>query len=427
MLDKAAVSLLLEHGASPLDSNAEGMTPQDIVYQSSEGQDAEAAKVIAAILCASCDQMQDEMARDARRARREAQWRMSEPGALLHCVRHGSVPMHVRDEEGENKTDKRKTQKKLSGAHTSYMIGRAVFAELAEENDFAELLDAAFLSNGGGDGEDGSSNSARLQDKSLLEIAVRNFHIEMVEILLPHASASDRRRAAVIAEEVISGLVVDGELECLSRRRGQRSFGDKHRERSKGNRGRRRKRGDDDDNEFDDGEGHSRRVAGPNLGCMTSILRLLSPNHMLFVEERLRKRERVREGVKELQGVSENQISCGIDALLLDPKEEQQVMERVAKRANARRLKRQRRARRLVEKNKREAEQVREREKARRLKNAAMLLDGKAFDVKKKKFWFETGWTAERFMEPLNGMENEAEEEGAYYQANKTMCCCVVS
>ena len=204
MLDKAAVSLLLEHGASPLDSNAEGMTPQDIVYQSSEGQDAEAAKVIAAILCASCDQMQDEMARDARRARREAQWRMSEPGALLHCVRHGSVPMHVRDEEGENKTDKRKegenktdrrkTQKKLSGAHTSYMIGRAVFAELAEENDFAELLDAAFLSNGGGDGEDGSSNSARLQDKSLLEIAVRNFHIEMVEILLPHASASDRRR-----------------------------------------------------------------------------------------------------------------------------------------------------------------------------------------------------------------------------------------
>ena len=88
-------------------------------------------------------------------------------------------------------------------------------------------------------------------------------------------------------------------------------------------------------------------------------------------------------------------------------------MERVAKRANARRLKRQRRARRLVEKNKREAEQVREREKARRLKNAAMLLDGKAFDVKKKKFWFETGWTAERFMEPLNGMENEAEEEGA--------------
>ena len=129
--------------------------------------------------------------------------------------------------------------------------------------------------------------------------------------------------------------------------------------------------GDDDDNEFDDGEGHSRRVAGPNLGCMTSILRLLSPNHMLFVEERLRKRERVREGVKELQGVSENQISCGIDALLLDPKEEQQVMERVAKRANARRLKRQRRARRLVEKNKREAEQVREREKARRLKNAS--------------------------------------------------------
>ena len=58
VLDKAAVSLLLEHGASPLDSNAEGMTPQDIVYQSSEGQDAEAAKVIAAILCASCDRMQ---------------------------------------------------------------------------------------------------------------------------------------------------------------------------------------------------------------------------------------------------------------------------------------------------------------------------------------------------------------------------------
>ena len=58
MLDKAAVSLLLEHGASPLDSNAEGMTPQNIVYQSSEGQDAEAAKVIAAILCASCDRMQ---------------------------------------------------------------------------------------------------------------------------------------------------------------------------------------------------------------------------------------------------------------------------------------------------------------------------------------------------------------------------------
>jgi hypothetical protein len=403
------------------------MTPLDIVSQSREDEgEAVASQDIQAVLRARRDQMHSEMSRGARRTRREAQWRMHEVEALLHCTRHGSVPVYaLGGEETEAGEEKNSKMWKEAPPASSYMTGRAVLADLAEESDFAELLDAAALmcSEGEGGGSSGNSGTSR-GNTSLLEIAVRNFHVEMVEILLPHASTSSQRRAAVIAEGIISGLVVDGELECLSRRRGQHRGGW-----GKGGSKRGRKRMDDEDADFDGGEAHSRRAAGPNLGCMTSILRLLRPNHMLFVEERLRKRERVRDGMKELQGAGEKPIVCGIDTLLLDPKEEEKVAERVAKRANARRLKQQRRARRLVEKNNLEADLLRHREKARRHNNAQMLLDGRAFDVKKKKFWFETGWTAERFMVPLTDAHREEEEEGGYghQQEEQAACCCVVS
>ena len=52
-----------------------------------------------------------------------------------------------------------------------------------------------------------------------------------------------------------------------------------------------------------------------------------------------------------------------------------------------------------------------------------MLLDGRAFDVKKKKFWFETGWNAERFMVPLRESEGEDEDEGDGEE--KGVCCSI--
>ena len=177
------------------------------------------------------------------------------------------------------------------------------------------------------------------------------------------------------------------------------------------------------DNKHESGVAHPQPGARPSLESMTSILRILEPNHMMFVEEKLRMSERLREGVRDLQGAAEKPISCGIDVLLVDPKEEQIIMEKVARRTNAQRLKQQRRARRKIEEMKLENELMRQREKERRHKNARMLLDGRAFDVKKKKFWFETGWNAERFMVPLKESEGEDEDEGDGEE--KGVCCSI--
>ena len=113
-----------------------------------------------------------------------------------------------------------------------------------------------------------------------------------------------------------------------------------------------------------------------------------------------------------------------------DPKEYAKMTKRIANRQEKRKKRDLERAHHKIEMRKKNRETLQIKEKKRRAKNAKMLVDGQSYDKKKKQYWFQSGWTAERFavpeVETSYSEMNVDSEYDDFDEQNKT-CCCVVS
>ena len=122
-----------------------------------------------------------------------------------------------------------------------------------------------------------------------------------------------------------------------------------------------------------------------------------------------------------------------------DPQEYEQMLKRVELKQQKRQRKGIKKAKAMIELRKTAREKVIQNEKARRSKNAAMLIDGGsgAYDKRQRKFWFQGGWTADRFavvdVEEDNGYaQHESDDEGEDYggggdgSGSGSKCCCVL-
>ena len=113
-----------------------------------------------------------------------------------------------------------------------------------------------------------------------------------------------------------------------------------------------------------------------------------------------------------------------------DPKEYAKMTKRIANRQEKRKKRDLERAHHKIEMRKKNRETLALKEQKRRAKNAKMLVDGQSYDKKKKQYWFQSGWTAERFAVPeVETSYSEMNVDSEYDdldEHNKT-CCCVVS
>ena len=134
-------------------------------------------------------------------------------------------------------------------------------------------------------------------------------------------------------------------------------------------------------------------LAGESLTAAIDILRILTQGeHPIFEEDRLRRQQ----WLCDIPSETGDTLANGIDVLLRDPIEYDKMLKRVHTRQQQRKKQSTKRAKQQVKKRKAAAKKAVEREKKRRAQNAALLVSGKTYDIKTKKFWFEN-WTVERF------------------------------
>lgn len=386
------IELLLDSGASPLIKNSEGMIPLETVGSIEDGDDAGRIK---SLLVSKQAALEHKLSRQNRREDREALWQMTESEALLECATHGSIPLY-----GNRNlllpTTPSIPRVENSDKPTAYVRGSVIVKELAAEDNFHDIIYSAMES------------CDDKEVKSIIEVAVKNCHVDMAESLLPYSSTGEKERALGIVEEAISKLMIDAEFACLSLRRGRVAFG---------------------------ASKDSKKSGISQLDAAMEILHLLNPKHMLFVERRLREQQHIQDDVAKAEGKggAENVVvpSYGIDEILTDPKDKAKRMNKIAKRVERRKIRRQRKARRQVEKQKEAAQRMRDLEKERRRHNAKLLLNGMAYDVEKKKYWFESSWTPERFMIGLDDKEKDDYGDDYNFQSvdddESNDSCCTIS
>ena len=166
-----------------------------------------------------------------------------------------------------------------------------------------------------------------------------------------------------------------------------------------------------------------------SLNDATDILRMLTKGkHALFEEDRLRRQQ----WVKEIPRDPENELANGIDVIIRDPMEYEKMLKRMALKQQQRKRKNRDRAKKMVDNRIKRKAKMKEQERKRRAKNAAMLVEGGAgaYDKQKKKYWFQSGWTSERFAVldvESNYDEYDSDEEGdgrVDGAGGESNCCC---
>ena len=136
----------------------------------------------------------------------------------------------------------------------------------------------------------------------------------------------------------------------------------------------------------------------------------------------------------------DDECGGGIDVIIRDPDEYEKMLQRVKVKEEKAKRKKMKKAKKLIEKRKEARAKALESEKNRRSFNASMLVNGNAYDKKAKKYWFQSGWTSDRFaveaLQMYEKYESDESDEGdnggdeslsaKSSSMSSKVCCCTI-
>ena len=432
MGDRDVVALLLEQvGCNPTCRNNEEETPLDILNSVTthkiQGDQDDRQQITLLLEQRKYEQrVRDE--RQARRHNREQLWNMSENEGWFYAAIHGSIPLRSTPEMIQMGLD-------TEGLQVS---GVKVMSDLCNEDDFNMHQSTAQENNDRSAPEHKGARTA-------LELACLHLNPGIVHTLLQALNVKEQRqqvKAAIgIVEGIITSVVVDNELSTLSMHQSEHirappSGGGRTRNKFMKKNGRMKKiKAGESKNDQNLGKKRAWQAGSSDteklsLNDATDILRMLTKGkHALFEEDRLRRQQ----WMKELPRDTENELANGIDVIIRDPMEYEKMLKRMALKQQQRKKKNMDRAKKMVDNRIKRKAKMKEKEIKRRAKNAAMLVEGGAgaYDKQKKKYWFQSGWTSERFAVldiesnyDEYDSEEEEEEDGVEGGGGGSTCCC---